>query len=82
VHLDQLKSDMSQYGLTNAKATAAYVLANPSKYGTTAEGMPSKSTLSRQLGELSGLVYAQKLQLSVHLDQLKSDISVQGSVQS
>ena len=73
---DQLESDISVYELTSARATASYVFDNPLKYGTTTEGMCSHITLQRQLGQLSGLVYAPKLQLSVHLDQLKSDISV------
>jgi hypothetical protein len=55
-HRDRLESDISVHGLTSARATAAYVHANPSEYGTTAEGMCSLSTLCNQLNQLNGLV--------------------------
>jgi hypothetical protein len=76
---DQLECDISVHGLTCPSATASYVHANPAKYGTTTEGMCCHSTLELQLGQLKGLVYAQKFQLSVHLKQLKSDISQYGA---
>jgi hypothetical protein len=58
-HRDLLESD-TEHGLPSARATSAYVLANPSKYGKTSAGMCSRSTLCSQLSQLNGLVYAQK----------------------
>jgi hypothetical protein len=75
---DQLESDISVHGLTCPSATASYVHANPAKYGTTTEGMCCHSTLELQLGQLKGLVYAQKFHLSGHLAQLESDILQHG----
>jgi hypothetical protein len=47
--------------LTSAIATASYVIRNPSKYATAAEGMPCESILRSQLPGVRN-----ESQLSVH----------------